>query len=106
MFKALSAIFIFTITACNSGPESVSSKDSTQNVNTPAAKAYSWPADEEKEFLSGCVDSAKVKLGEAAAFAQCKCMLNQLKQNFPNMDSAAPALMDVKREAEMAAKCK
>ena len=106
MFKLLPAFFILAMTACNSGPQSVSSKDNTQNVNTSAAKVYSWPAGEEKEFLSGCVDSAKLKLGEAAAFAQCKCMLNQLKQNFPNMDSAAPALMDVKRVAEMAAKCK
>jgi hypothetical protein len=106
MFKAILAFFVLAIAACNSGPQSTSSKDSIQNANTSTAKSYTWPADEEKEFLSGCVDSAKVKLGEAAAYAQCKCMLNQLKQNYPNMDSAAPALMDVKRVAEMAAKCK
>jgi len=106
MFKAILAFFVLAIAACNSGPQSASSKDSTRNESTSAAKVYAWPADEEKEFLSGCVDSAKVKLGEAAAYAQCKCMLNQLKQNYPNMDSAAPALMDVKRVAEMAARCK
>ena len=90
--------------ACNTTPESASGKKDSSNNSS--AKGYTWSENEEGEFLSGCVDSAKVKMTEAAAFSQCKCILNQLKQTFPNMDSAAPALMDVKRVAAYVEKCK
>jgi hypothetical protein len=103
MFKIILAAVIFTFAACNTTPGS--GKKNSQK-DSSAVTGYKWSADEENEFLSGCVDSAKTKMGEAAAFAQCKCILNQLKQNFPNMDSAAPALMDVKRVAAFVEKCK
>ena len=103
MFRIIPAIILFGLVACNTGPES--GKKNSQN-NASAVQGYKWSTEEENEFLSGCVDSAKVKLSEAAAFAQCKCILNQLKQNFPNMDSAVPALMDVKRVAAFVEKCK
>jgi hypothetical protein len=105
MSKFFSLLLIFCMTACNNKPQTTSSKDGTPK-DSATAKVYTWTKEEEGEFLSGCVDSAKLKLGEAAAFVQCKCMLSQLKQNFPSMDSAAPALMDVKQVARLAAKCK
>jgi hypothetical protein len=45
-------------------------------------------------------------MNEAASFANCKCVLDQLKRSFPNMDSAATVLMDTTRAAEFAARCK
>lgn len=98
--------FIFLSLAalsCNSGPKPAPQQEAHPSA---ASHSYTWTEAEEKEFLSGCVDSAKLKLGEAAAYARCKCILGQLKQAYPNMDSAAPALMDVKKVAAMAAQCK
>jgi hypothetical protein len=103
MFRIILAVVLVTIVSCNTGPES--GKKNSQK-DSSAVKGYNWSSEEENEFLSGCVDSAKVKMDEAAAFAQCKCILTQLKQNYPNMDSAAPALMDVKRVADFVEKCK
>ena len=94
---------MITAVACNTGPDSGKKKAKT---NSSAVSGYKWTTEEENEFLSGCVDSAKARLDEAAAFVQCKCILNQLKQSFPNMDSAAPALMDVKKVAGYVEKCK
>jgi hypothetical protein len=95
-------IALLLLASCKNGP-----KTSAENEKgNSSVKAYTWPASEENEFMSGCVDSAKLKIGEPAAFAQCKCILEQLKSSYPNMDSAAPALMDVKYVADLAEKCK
>lgn len=102
MLKNFLFVAVVVLSACNSGPKTSSNDDKTSTN----AKSYNWSENDEKEFLSGCVDSARLKLGDAAAYAQCKCILGQLKQAYPNMDSAAPALMDVKKVAAMAAKCK
>ncbi len=103
MLKVFPLAVLTALAACNTAPKSAHEKEPQGGKSV---KMYSWAAEEEREFLSGCVDSARVKLGEAAAFAQCKCILNQLKQTFPNMDSAAPALMDVKKVAAFVQKCK
>lgn len=102
MFKIILGMVVSVLIACNTGPDS--GKDSQKDSST--VKGYSWPVNEENEFLSGCVDSAKLKMDEAAAFAQCKCILKQLKQLYPSMDSAAPALMDIKRVAAFVENCK
>ena len=103
MIKLLFLMPLLAVIACNSNPGS--SKDSTTAKTDSAGKTFAWPQQEEQEFMLGCVDSAKLKIGEAAAYTRCKCILGQLKQRFPNMDSAAPALMDVNKVAELAAKC-
>jgi hypothetical protein len=95
-------IALSLLVSCKNGPKTSANNEKDNS----SAKAYTWPAQEENEFMSGCVDSAKMKIGEPAAYAQCKCILEQLKSNFPNMDSAAPALMDVKYVANLAEKCK
>jgi hypothetical protein len=98
----ISMLALLIIGACKNNP-----KTNTEKGNEAvAAKSYTWAPDEENEFMSGCVDSAKTKIGEAAAYAQCKCILSQLKTGYPSMDSAAPALMDVKYVAQLAEKCK
>ena len=102
MFRIFACMMVLTLAACNTTPESSAKKTQSNN----SVKGYTWSQDEEGEFLSGCVDSAKVRMTEAAAFTQCKCILTQIKQIYPNMDSAAPALMDVKKVAEFAKNCK
>ncbi len=102
MFRIFACMIVLAIAACNTTPESSGKKTQSNR----SVKGYTWSQDEEGEFLSGCVDSAKVRMTEAAAFAQCKCILTQIKQIYPNMDSAAPALMDVKKVAEFAKNCK
>ncbi len=101
-------IFLVLITAgCNNNSTDTSSKkNEADKKDSSNVQSFTWAQEEEQEFLAGCIDSAKVKMKEEAAFAQCKCILGQLKQQFPNMDSAAPALMDVNRAAAFVAKCK
>ena len=70
------------------------------------ATPYTWPEEDEKEFLAVCIENTGEKMNEAASFANCKCVLDQLKRSFPNMDSAATVLMDTTRAAEFAARCK
>jgi len=67
---------------------------------------YTWSEEDEKEFLSGCIENTGGKMDEATAYANCKCVLDQLKRSFPNMDSAANVLMDTAKAATFAARCK
>jgi hypothetical protein len=67
---------------------------------------YKWSEEDEKEFLSDCIENTGEKMDEAASFANCKCVLDQLKRSFPNLDSAATVLIDTTRAAEFAARCK
>ena len=52
------------------------------------------------------MDNAKTGVSDTAAYAHCKCVLDQLKQVFPNMDSASAIIMDTARAAAYVAKCK
>ena len=107
MCKIYSLFLLAALLACNNGPNKTrESKTAADTAGQTTATKYTWQETEEQEFLSGCVDSAKIKVNEATAFAQCKCILTQLKQRFPSMDSASPALMDVKYVAQLAANCK
>lgn len=106
MIKFFLSIFILSLVACNSNSkDSSAATDSTNAVNT-TAKTYTWTDEEEKDFLAGCVDNAKVRLSDTAAYAYCKCVLGQLKQAFPNMDTAAVVLMDSTKAAVYVGKCK
>ena len=98
--KILILLFLLAFAACNSKTSKQKGADSS------AAQSYNWSQEEQNEFLTGCTDSAKVKMDEAAAFAYCNCVLKQLKQSYPSMDSAAPALMNVQKAAEFVANCK
>lgn len=95
---------IVTIISCNNNSE----KTSTENlpaIDSTKAK-YTWASDDEKEFLAGCVENAKANMSDTAAYTQCKCVLNQLKQVFPTMDSAATILSDSATAATYVSKCK
>jgi hypothetical protein len=53
------------------------------------------------------MDNFRVALGEAKAYAFCKCMYNQLKAQNPGADSVAieELAMDTARVNRLAAKC-
>ena len=100
-------ILVSATVSCNNGPkDAASTSDSTTTVANENKQMHTWSKDEEGEFLAGCVGQAKARLGEEKAFVHCNCVLGELKKNFPNIDSAAPVLMDVQRAAEFAAPCK
>jgi len=105
MSKLFLSLTLFVILACNSS--TTSSADNTKpGTDSTVAKAYTWTDEEEKEFLAGCVDNAKTSVSDTAAYAHCKCVLDQLKQAFPNMDSASAIIMDTTKAAAYVAKCK
>ena len=99
--KPFFLLLALAFAACNS-----KSSSKQKEADTASAQSYNWSQEEQNEFLTGCTDSAKVKMDETAAFAYCNCVLKQLKKTYPNMDSAAPALMDVQKAAEFIANCK
>ncbi len=104
MIKLFLSLAIFLILACNNSK--APSADTTTGTDSAAAKSYTWTNEEEKEFLAGCVDNAKANVSDTTAYAYCKCVLDQLKQAFPNMDSASAIIMDTTKAAAYVAKCK
>ena len=105
MSKLFLSLTLFVLLACNSS--TTPSADDTKAGNDSAVtKSYTWTDEEEKEFLAGCVDNAKTSLNDTTAYAHCKCVLDQLKQSFPNMDSASAIIMDTVKAAAYVAKCK
>ena len=103
MIKLFLSLAIFLILACNNSKTPSTDATSTDSTVT---KSYTWTEEEEKEFLAGCVDNAKANVSDTTAYAHCKCVLDQLKQSFPNMDSAAAIIMDTTKAAAYVAKCK
>lgn len=106
MLKVFLSFLMLAFVACNNNSKDTASGTDSVSANSVNTKSYTWKDEEEKDFLAGCVDKAKIKLSDTAAFAYCKCVLNQLKQTFPNMDSAAGVLMDSARAAVYVEKCK
>lgn len=103
MFKLFLPLLTIAVVACNSDPKTPSATGSSV---TDSTKSYTWSDEDEKEFLAGCVENAAVRLSDTAAFAYCKCVLEQLKHVYPNMDSAAAIIMDSIRAAAYVEKCK
>ena len=56
--------------------------------------------------MADCVANAEARLNDTAAFAYCKCVLEQLKHVYPNLDSAAAIIIDSARAAAYVEKCK
>lgn len=104
MSKLFLLFLIVAIISCNNSSEKTATEN-VQSVDSTTAK-YTWASDDEKEFLAGCVENAKANMSDTAAYAQCKCVLNQLKQVFPTMDSAANVLSDSATAATYVSKCK
>jgi hypothetical protein len=59
-------------------------------------------------FIDGCMQNARLTLGDAKAYAYCKCIYGQLQAENPDADSVAieQLALDTARLARMAAKCR
>ena len=88
MFKLFLCLAFFLAISCNNSTDTAA--DTAKNADTTAAapKSYTWASEDEKEYLAQCVATAKGNLNDTTAYARCKCVLDQLKQVYPNMDSA------------------
>ena len=105
MFKLYFSLLIIALVACNNNSDNkAASSDSSATTTTNGVKSYTWADEDEKEFLAGCVESAKSKLNDTAAFKQCNCVLRELKQHYPSLDSVSTA--DSTQLVGYADKCK
>lgn len=105
MSKIFFLFLLFALAACNNPSNDAATVD-TVSADTSKKKSFTWPVDEEKEFLAGCVDNAKAKLGDTAAYSYCHCILAQVQQTYPNMDSAYAVLMDSTQVLAYAKNCR
>lgn len=104
MSKLFLSFVFFLLLSCNNS-NNTAETEAMKNADTVATKTYTWDSNDEKEFLAQCVETAKGNVNDTAAYAHCKCVLDQLKQVYPNMDSVA-AVMDTAMAAKYAANCK
>ena len=96
---------VFLFFACknnNSGSGTMQSTDSAKAVASP-----DLTKEEEAEFMSNCVEVAKARLNgdEKKAYASCNCMLNQIKEKYPNLDSAQAMLQDSVQVRQLQKNC-
>lgn len=98
-------LYIFCFSCSNDTSQTANSKDSAV---TPGAVTNSFSKESELEILASCVDNAKATLGDANAYALCKCVLGQVQEKYPSADSAALIryLSDTTEVAAMARKCR
>ena len=107
MYKILFLLVLLSFAACKNA-------DSNKSDNADSAKrSTGLPTDTvAKEatfsFIDGCMENAKLTLGDQKAFAFCKCIYNQLKAQNPGADSIVlnELAMDTARVARMAAACR
>jgi hypothetical protein len=102
MYKTFFLAAIVLMMACNNDTKEAKTLNENGSAQT---KTHTWPQEDEQEFLDDCIGNAGAKMQEAAAYANCKCVLNELKKTFPNLDSAASALTDTAQVAAFTAKC-
>lgn len=104
MYKLFLSLAFFLAISCNNAPDTAA--DTTKNADTTATapKSYTWNSEDEKEYLAQCVETAKGNVNDTTAYARCKCVLDQLKQVYPNMDSAF-ANLDSAAAVRYAANC-
>ena len=103
MTRSLVIFAILLLLSCNSKTKTADSSDKKDSSSLVAGA--NWSKEDENEFLSDCVENAKQRFSEDSAFIHCKCVLQQLKQKFPTMDSAANYVMDTANAAEIAKLC-
>ena len=108
MYKWILPIAIGLLFACNN-----SDNTSKNRTEAPAKSSAALPADSlEREatfnFIDGCMQNARVTLGDEKAFAFCKCIYDQLKARNPGADSVAieELARDTATVTRMAASCR
>lgn len=107
MYKLILLIAISCFVACNNTNNTSAGNADSANRTTSALPKDSLSKVATFSFVDGCMDNFRVALGEAKAYAFCKCMYNQLKAQNPGADSVAieELAMDTARVNRLAAKC-
>jgi hypothetical protein len=100
MLRLLPVLVLVAFAACNSKAPEASKKVATDTV------ASTWTADGENEIMDACIDNAKHWVREDTAYIYCKCVVQQVKHSYPNMDSAAGIMADSARVAKFFQNCK
>jgi hypothetical protein len=98
-------ILVLFLAACNNS-NNTSTEKTTTGDTTVSASSAKWSEQDENDFLRDCVDNAKTKLGEEKSYTYCNCVLKQIRQKFPNLDSASAYLDDSTKAAEFTVNCK
>ncbi len=98
-------VICLLLAACTNTATNDTKADTTAKQPSPVTTVAN---DDEMNFVDACVENSKQRLGEAKAYATCKCIYDQVKQKNPSGDSAAmdAILADTTQIAAMAAKCK
>ena len=92
-------------TACSNDASTANPGKDTVVKNTSSAAAKSWTQEDELEFMSGCVDNAKARLGNEKSYTYCKCILAQVKTKYAMDSSIIERLSDTAEVAKMAQNC-
>jgi hypothetical protein len=88
--------------ACsNSSSEGTPSRSDSVRTKT----SFTWTKDDEHQFLSDCIEHAKNQHGEDTAYIYCNCVLQQVKEDYPNLDSASAILIDSVQAAKYTDRC-
>ena len=72
--------------ACNNS-DTAKKKNADTAKKTNGIPADSVAKDATFSFIDGCMQNARITLGDQKAYAFCKCIYNQLKAQNPGADS-------------------
>lgn len=107
MYRFLFFALAAGLFACND------SGSSTKTTASRERKTSSLPADSVAReatysFIDGCMENAKLTLGNEKAYSFCKCIYAQLKAENPKADSLEidKLALDTARLAKMADACR
>ena len=108
MLKCILPIALCLLVACNNSENK--GKDSTNSVtrSSVALPADSLEREATFSFIDGCMQNARVTLGDQKAFSFCKCIYDQIKAKNPGADSVAieELARDTASVTKMAASCR
>ena len=90
----------------NSAPGDVQNEPTATAAPTLGPIADSATKLFELNFINSCMENAKLTLGEAKAFAFCKCMYGQVQAKYPGLDGSIISKLDSAEIGRMAANCR
>ena len=107
MYKLIQVLFASCLFACNnSGTTKDKRADSSKQATGLPADSLAREAT--FSFIDGCMQNARLTLGDQKAFAFCKCIYDQLKAQNPGADSIDIEALarDTATVGKMAANCR
>lgn len=117
MQKILILLTVAAALACNNDSDSRSDRGERSDRSDREARstqtANGLPRDSLSRvatfsFIDGCMENARLTLGQEKAYAFCKCIYNQIKNENPDADSVEieSLAQDTARVAKMAEECR